>query len=359
MASLRNHLEGRIQTATGPYDTFRAARFACSVFGGFLWLLLPYAVSAETLYEINVSKFLMGTQVETTARHSSIRSGREALYRAYQEMERVEALLSSHSMDSEVALINRLAGIGPSRVQLETLELIERAITHANRLDGRFDVTIGPLTERWGFSGEGETTLPTAREIELLRGLVDWRRILVDRADTTVFLQDAGMRLDLGGIAKGYAIDRGVAVLNESGIRHFILNAGGDVHVSGQKNDGPWRVGVRHPREANALIAQFDLTDYSVATSGDYERFKVYGGKRYHHVLDPLTGYPGSRCQSVTVLAPTAEAADVLATYLFLKGELSDSIDHPHMIVRSDGVVTYRGFPDSANLQILDQDSAD
>ncbi len=154
--------------------------------------------------------------------------------------------------------------------------------------------------------------------------------MIINEKDTTVFLTEKGMSIDLGGIAKGYAIDRGSAVLKKMGITNFILNAGGDIYVSGTKGENTlWKVGIKHPRHSNDFIAEFDLKDYAVATSGDYERFKIINGKRYHHILDPGTGYPGTLSESSTILAPTAEEADATATYVFLLGwkkTLSDKI---------------------------------
>ena len=341
-----------VERGTRATSVARAIRWSLPV---LLFLLFPNPLHAkDILYEISVSKFLMGTFVETTARHSDINACRKALFLAYREMERVEGLLSFHNPESDVSRINRQAGIQPVHVRAETFDIIDRAKRHAGDLDGLFDVSIGALSERWGFNHDRETTLPAPEEIAKLRSLVDFQQIILDPSDTTVFLRSTGMKIDLGGIAKGYAIDRGVTVLKANGIRHFFLNAGGDIHVSGTREAGtPWRVGIRHPRNPDDLIASFDLRDYAVATSGDYERFKVFNGKRYHHILDPRTGYPGTRCQSVTVLARTAEEADVLATYLFLEGAPSAAIDSPHLIVRSDGSVVHRGFPEDANLQLV------
>ena len=167
------------------------------------------------------------------------------------------------------------------------------------------------------------------------------------------------MLLDLGGIAKGYAIDRGSAVLKNMGITNFILNAGGDIYVSGTKDkETLWKVGIKHPRKSNDLIAEFDLKDYAVATSGDYERFKIINGKRYHHILDPANGYPGTLSESSTILAPTAEEADATATYVFLLGwekALSDKeINYPLLIVSSDGTIHYNQvFAKNYNLKII------
>jgi thiamine biosynthesis lipoprotein len=260
-------------------------------------------------------------------------------------MARVESVLSAHNANSEVSKINQAAGVHPVVVSDETFEIVKRAKAYSQRLDGLFDVSIGPVSMLWGFSGEGEVVLPDSKVLDQQRFLVDYQTVVLDSAKTTVYLTHRSGMIDLGAIAKGYAIDRGVAVLKDQGIRHFLLNAGGDIYVSGQKDEHTeWRVGVKHPRKLQDLIARFHLKDYAVATSGDYERFKMIDGKRYHHILDPRTGYPGMLSQSATVLAPTAEAADVLATYLFLVGAdeaMKKIVDIPFLIVNTDGVARY------------------
>ena len=304
------------------------------------------AQSAETLYEVSVSKFLMGTQVETKARHSDIIACKKSLYLAYQEMERIENLLSFHNAGSEVSKINRAAGIHPVRVSPETFAIVHRAKSYARRLDGLFDVSIGPISELWGFNHNRQIAVPEQHEIDACLKLVDYRHIRLDSLHSTVFLNPKGVKIDLGGIAKGYAIDRGVSILKQKGIRHFLLSAGGDIYVSGRKNaHTDWRVGIKHPREMNDLVAQFNLKDCAVATSGDYERYTTIKGRRYHHIIDPRDGYFGTLSQSATVLSATAEEADVLATYLFLLGYERASKDHrldaPFLIVASDGTVHY------------------
>ena len=234
-------------------------------------LALPdTARAADALYGVTVSKFLMGTSVETTARHPDINACRAGLQLAYQEMERVESLLAYHRPKSDVALINASAGRSPGRVSQETFDIVERARSHAERLDGLFDMSIGALSERWGFSGDATATVPSPEEIAQLLTVTGFSKIVLNPADTTVFLESAGLKIDLGGIAKGYDFDQGVAVLKANGIDHFFLNAGGDIHVSGEKaRDTPWRVGIRHPRNPEGLISSFNLRDHAVATSGD------------------------------------------------------------------------------------------
>jgi thiamine biosynthesis lipoprotein len=313
----------------------------------------------STMYKVSVTKYLMGTTVETTARSTDIDYCKKALLAAYEEMQRVENLLSCQMDSSEISAINRAAGIQAVKVSFETLSILQRSSDYSKKYNGVFDVTIGPLSDLWGFSEDKEIILPKNKTIKTLMKLVNYVDMDINENDTTVFLKKKGMSIDLGGIAKGYAIDRGSSVLKNMGIKNFILNAGGDIYVSGTKDkETLWKVGIKHPRHSNDLIATFDLRDYAVATSGDYERFKIINGKRYHHILNPATGYPGTLSESSTILAPTAEEADATATYVFLLGwkkALSDkNINFPLLIVSSDGSVHYNQvFAKEYNLEII------
>ncbi len=341
-----------------------AAKYGAGGNGGTVWndgavQSDTTAYSDTTMYKISVTKYLMGTTVETTARSSDVNRCREALTDAYEEMARVENVMSCQKDSSEISAINHAAGIHPVKVSYETVEMMKRAKAYCKKYDGVFDVTIGPLSDLWGFSEEKNIVLPPAEEIKKLDKLVNYRDIDINENDSTVYLKKKGMSIDLGGIAKGYAIDRGSAVLKEKGITNFILNAGGDLYVSGTKDaDTEWRVGIKHPRRTNDLAGAFDLKDYAVATSGDYERFKIINGIRYHHILNPADGYPGRLSESSTIIAPTAEEADATATYVFLLGwkrALSDkALDYPCLIIASDGSIHYNEvFKKNYNLQLI------
>jgi len=314
------------------------------------------ADSSQVEYEVKVSKILMGTVVETTARYPDIVHCKQVLLDAYREMERVENLLSYQKAGSEISLINHAAGKTPIHVSAETFAILQRAVDYAKKLNGLFDVTIGPVTSLWGFSSPEGGHLPHKEEIIQRLANVNFRDLVLNIRDSTVFLKKNNMLLDLGGIAKGYAIDRGSATLKENGIVNFILNAGGDMYVSGQKDDNTeWTVGVKDPRNGQELIARFDLKNYAVATSGDYERFIIVNGHRYHHIIDPRSGYPGTLTQSATTFAATAEEADVLATYLFIIGSrqaIDDNFSKPLLIVDSTGrQVTNESFRELPGLR--------
>ncbi len=290
----------------------------------FLFSLLIQASAQTTgaLFDVRTSKTLMGTQVDLIILHSSAEKGQLAAFRAFKEIERIEALLSSHIDESEIARINAAAGKKPIQVSIETFAVLERAKSYSERFSGLFDLTIGPLVNLWGFSGDLQVQVPEKDKLRKALELVNFRYLVLDLQKRTALLRKPGMKIDLGGIAKGYAIDRAAMALKAAGVRNFLINAGGDIFASGRKANGEkWVVGVQHPRQPQKLLASCQMTDFAVATSGDYERYAELNGKRYHHLLNPKTGLPSRAFQSVTVFAASAEEADVWATYLFLQDQ--------------------------------------
>ena len=338
--------------------------FICFI---LLFVFVQHGFSQSgTFYNVKVSKFLMGTVVETDVQGPDVATCQKALMLAYQEMSRVENLLSYQIPTSEVNLINQNAGVKAVKVSAETFQILKRSCDYSEKFNGLFDVTIGALSDRWGFSDNSkkEITVPSDSEIAALLPLVNFKMMILDDRDTTVYLEKKGMKIDLGGIAKGYALDRGVSTLKRNGIQQFFLNAGGDIYTSGKK-DGiqKWWVGIKHPRHLDSLIARFKLSDYAVATSGDYERFVIIDGKRYHHILDPRNGFPSIQCQSVSILAPTAEEADAIATYVFILGynHLKDNpqFNLPYFIVDGEGSIHYSpSLVTQDNLEFIMNDEA-
>lgn len=289
-----------------------ALLFSCAAFA---------QIPNERLYEVTASKNLFGASVDLLAYHGDVQACKIAFYRAFKEMERIEHAMSANRPLSEISRVNREAGAGPVKVSRETFALLKRAVLFAQKTSGNFDVSIGPITELWGFNSERAVTVPPEDSIKALLWLVDYRKLKMNARDTTVAFAAPGMRLDLGGIAAGYAVDRAVALLKAQGLQNFLINASGDIYAHGLKaNQEKWRVGVQHPRNTQALLAKVALTNGAIATSGDYERCVLVAGKRYHHLFDPRTGFPAERCMSVTVIAPTAEEADMWSTYIFLIG---------------------------------------
>ncbi len=263
---------------------------------------------------------LMDTDVELAFQTGSAREASAVQEAVFGEMVRLEGLLSRSREGSDIDRVNNRAGREPVVVNPETAAVAAAALHYASLSDGAFDPTVAPLLDRWGFLGR-EFRVPAPEELEAVLPLVDYTRVELDPAAGRIYLPRKGMSLDLGGIAKGYIVDRGMALLREAGIRHAFLNAGGDIALLGGKPDGtPWRIGVRHPREPGECIAVLSLEGGAVVTSGDYERLFTAGGRSYHHILDPRSGYPAAELASVTVLAGTAMEADALSTAVFVLG---------------------------------------
>ena len=264
------------------------------------------------------SRIIMGTSVEITVSQADLKTAEKAMEAAFQEVERMDRLMSHYRPDSEVSQISRYAGEKEIRVSPETLQVIERALYFSRLSGGAFDITVGPVFRLWDFRGE---KIPDGEKLRENLKRVDYRRIKVDRSRSTVYLDDPRMEVDLGAIAKGYAADRACLVLKKEGIENFLVNAGGDMRAGGRKEkEVPWTVGIQHPRLRSHFIAKIQPRNAGIATSGDYEKYFLKDGQRYHHILVPSTGWPARECQSVTILAPTAMDADVLATTVFVLG---------------------------------------
>jgi len=287
---------------------------------GFILLLflIPAYSSAQDPPLFRQSRILMGTSVEITVSRVDPKTAEDAMEAAFQEVERINRLMSHYRPDSEISQITHYAGKKEVRVSPETLEVIERALYFSQLSDGAFDITIGPVFRLWNFR-EGKIPGEPVLKENLER--VDYRKIKIDRSRASVMLGGPRMELDLGAIAKGYAVDRACEVLKKNGIGNFLVNAGGDLRVGGEKEKGlPWTIGVQHPRLPSEFIGKLQPKDAGVATSGDYEKSFVKDGVRYHHILVPSTGLPARECQSVSILAPSAMDADALATTVFVLG---------------------------------------
>lgn len=270
---------------------------------------------------VEVTRFLMDTIVRIAVYDESLPPDRvnQVIDKAFTAMEHVERNCSSHIGESEIFQINTHAGQNFIEISKESALLLETAIDVGLRTDGAFDVTVGVIKRLWGFTTDNPV-VPSESDLEKYLSLVDFNQIVLenDRAR----LIKAGMNIDLGGIAKGLTIDEAVRVLQESGIRSGLVDAGGDMRIFGQHPDNPrWRIGIRHPRPTqNSMVGVLETRARSIATSGDYERFFERDGIRYHHILDPETGAPSNRCVSVTVVAESAMMADAYATAVFVMG---------------------------------------
>jgi thiamine biosynthesis lipoprotein len=263
----------------------------------------------------------MGTVVDVTLWTHDASDAQAAAEAVFAEFRRIDALMSNWVDSSDVSRINAAAGGKPVVVSDETIKVIGVAQSVARRTGGAFDITVGAYRGLWKFDQDLDGTLPAPADVAARKKLTGWRDVVVDARRKTVRLRRKGMSITLGGIAKGYTVDRGVAILRARGMNDFILQAGGDLFVSGTKGGSRWRVGIRDPRGAReATFALTELEDRTFSTSGDYERGFVKDGVRYHHILDPKTGQPARLSRSVTVIAKDATTADTWSTALFVLG---------------------------------------
>src|SRR6059036_1395035 len=274
---------------------------------------------ASASVTVKRAQFLMGTLVEITAVAPSDAIAQASLTASFQEIRRLENLLSTWIETSELYRVNQAAGLKPVGVSAETFDLLRRALEVAEYTEGGFNIAIGPAVRLWNIPEAPR--IPSAMELEIAAQYVDYRRIHLDQIHRTVFLEKPGIRIDIGGIGKGFAAEKAAAVMRENGAKGGLVAVAGDFRVFGRRADGTaWPLGIQHPREPGKVLAMLDVTDEAVSTSGDYERYFLKDGVRYHHILDPQTLQPARLCQSVTIIAPDATTADALATGVFVMG---------------------------------------
>lgn len=278
-------------------------------------LCLALSACAAQAARIDEQRPLMGTMVEVIAQGADEAALHAAVEGAYREMGRLSDMMSHYDPRSVVSAINDAAGEHPVAVPPELMQVLEMAQRLSARTHGAFDVTVGGLTG-WRFRGD-DPRMPTASETAARRRLVDWRKLKLDPRAGTAFLERPGMRIDLGGIAKLYIIDAGARFLRARGVARALVNGGGDVACFGAS---PWRIGVRDPRSPEKLLGVLELAHGIVASSGDYERGFERNGTRYHHILDPRTGYPARGPHGVTLLGERLESLDGLGVAIMVLG---------------------------------------
>ena len=263
----------------------------------------------------------MGSRFDITVVANDEAQGNASIAVAIAEITRIEKLISSWDPNSQTSSINRNAGIKPVRIDTELFNLIERAIKISKLTDGAFDISYASMDRIWKFDGS-MNVMPSEVEIMTSVAKVGFNNIVLDKNESTVFLKLEGMKIGFGGIGKGYAADKAKALLIAQGAPSGIINASGDMNTWGKQPDGSeWKVAITNPMNKNKVFALLPITDGAVVTSGNYEKFVNFNGKRYTHIIDPRSGYPSSGIISVTVFAPTAELADALATSVFVMGK--------------------------------------
>ena len=271
------------------------------------------------------------------------------------EIARIEKLLTTYDENSQLSLINKQAGIAPVKVDKEVVELIERAKKISDITQGAFDISYGSIDKKlWNFD-KSMTALPDEETAKNLVRLINYKNIFTDIQNQTVFLKEKGMRIGFGGIGKGYAAERAKYLLQQNGVESGIVNAAGDLTTWGKQPDGkPWTIGIANPDSVRDAFSWMDITNMSVATSGNYEKFVVIGGKKYSHTINPKTGMPVQGIKSVTIISPNAEIADAFATPVMVMGikvglNMVNQIKGLGCIIIDESDIIYT----SANINIL------
>jgi thiamine biosynthesis lipoprotein len=297
------------------------------------------------------SRELMDTYCTITVVSPTKEKAQEAIEAGFGEIKKLEILLNYFSGDSEISAINKAAGSNAVKVSSETLDIMQKTLKISELTNGAFDPTIAPVISLWPFSNKTlNNPVPSREIVEKALALVNYKKITVNPETAEIHLNNRGMEIDLGGIAKGYAADRAVQAIKGTGVSAALVAVAGDIRGFGMSSAGNvWKVGIQNPRadEENPrpwedVIATISLKDRAVSTSGDYQRFLIKEGKRYHHILDPRTGYPAeNNIMSVSVIAPEGYVTDSLSTAIFVMGiskgmRLLDSMGVDGIIIDSD-----------------------
>ena len=308
-----------------------------------LTTVLSCSCGKETVFKKTMP--LMDTIVSITVVAGSRDTAEQSIEKTFAVIGGFGDRINFYSDKSELNEINRNAGIRAVKVSPDTLDIIEKSVYTAEKSGGAFDPTIGTIVKLWDFLNKKK---PTETEIARALPLVNYRDILINKADTTVFLKRKGMMIDLGGIAKGYAADLAVESLKKEGIRSGLVAIAGDIRTFGMKPDlGPWTIGIKNPRQTgqkDEIIAKIRLPDKAISTAGDYERFFLIDAKRYHHLLDPKTGYPAEQCRSVSVIAEQGVITDGFDNAIFILGpekgiKLAKEMGIDAMVIDSSGTI--------------------
>jgi thiamine biosynthesis lipoprotein len=262
----------------------------------------------------------MGSEVRLSAWTADERNALATFEHVFEDFEYLDRLLSVWHADSKVSQINAAAGRQPVVVPGEVIDLLQTARQVSEWTDGKFDVTFGALSGLWRFDHDQDNRIPPPRDVAARLPLIDFRALEIDPRAGTVFLRNAGMRMHLGGIGKGFAVERATAMFRAHGIVDFMIQSGGDLYAAGRRGDRGWRAAIQDPRRSDAIIAALELHDETFSTSGDYERFFMKDGRRYHHILDPDTARPAEGARSVTIVTPRPTLADGLSTGVFIMG---------------------------------------
>jgi len=260
---------------------------------------------------------IMGTAIHVELWSDDAALAQRAMDAVMAEMHRIDRLMSPYKSESELSLVNRDAGARAVAIGAEMYGLIERSLFFSRLSDGAFDITYAGVGHLYDYRAG---VAPDAAALAQARATVGWQHLILDAGARSVHFGKPGMRIDLGGFAKGHVVDTSIAILRRLGIQHAVVAAGGDSHVMGERRGRPWSIAIRDPRDAKRVVAVLPLRDTSISTSGDYERYFERDGVRHHHLIDPKTGTSPSALRSVTILAADGLTSEALSKCVFVMG---------------------------------------
>jgi FAD:protein FMN transferase len=308
-------------------------------------LLACAALPAHAEWVRRITDGIMGTRITVELWSEDHAKAEQAIDAVLDEMRHIDETMSTYKPTSEISQVNDRAADGPMRISKELFDLLVTAKQYSEITDGAFDITYASVGYMYDFR---KHVRPDDAQIAKALPAVNYRHVLLDPKNQTVQFSTKGVRIDLGGIAKGYSVDRGIDVLKGLGFTRAFVSAGGDSRIIGDRFGKPWVVGIRDPRKAEGnVIARIPLVNAAISTSGDYERFFDEGGVRYHHIIDPHTGHSASKVRSATVIGPYATRTDGLSKTAFVLGpdkalEIYNKLDDiDAIIVKVDGSIVY------------------
>lgn len=308
-----------------------------------LFIVLATNLStAFTQVVIKQQKILMGSVFDITIVAEDTLSAKKNIKKTVEEITRIEHLISEWNSSTQISEVNKNAGIRPVKVDREVFELTQRAIRYSEMSGGAFDISIAGMDRLWRFDGS-MTQIPTKEEIAASISKVGYQNIILDSAQSTIYLSKKGMRIGFGSIGKGYAADRGRALMKALGVTGGIVNAAGDLSTWGEQPDKkPWFIGISNPINSNKILRIIKMKEASAATSGNYQKYVEFNGVRYAHIINPKTGYPSTGLTSVTIYGPSAEFSNALSTSVMVMG-------------KKEGIQFLKKFPDYKYIIVTDK----
>jgi len=290
-------------------------------FSFIIFFLFAHLVSGQELVKHKKVLLLMGSRFELVAVSKDSSLAKKSIEASTNEIQRIEKLISSWDPQSKTSAINKNAGLKPVKVDKELFNLIKRSKKVSKLTDGIFDISYASMDKIWQFDGSMKK-MPASTDVATSVSKVGFNNIVLDEGEKTVFLKNKGMKIGFGAIGKGYAANQAKKIMKEMGITNGLINASGDLIGWGnQENGKPWQIAVTDPKDKKRNLGWLDINDMAVVTSGNYEKFVEFDGKRYSHIINPKTGYPAFGTKSVTIVCPDAELADALATAIFILGK--------------------------------------